>query len=622
MKGMWKRIMALLIACLFAIPFAAVSNALYWVDVTQDCSLRVEVSDESFIAAEERKNFRVNVYQIATLENRKGSLVFAPTGVFKGFFTEADLNLQEGQYTKETEEALAQKALQIAMGIGEYEKLEPQEPVRTISLFETCKGFETGMYLVVPYGAGQDRPNIEATTNEDGKTVYISTAEDATYTYKFSPMLVSLPKAPDPRYDDNTTDPVYDATVSLKGNRDKRSQKDLLLHKVDEEGRPIKQAGVTFELYCTRLPDGMRLEDAKTITTYVDYKDGSATSMQGYVTLYCIGEYTTDQNGEIRMEAPILDDNTLYAWLETRAPEGYVLDPEPHFFFSTGVNTTKDYAEFLNQPDVLATHLRYDPENPDAPGGMTVRREAITVEEISQRPDDTSRVTFSYAPDAPWTQGVFLRARVYNSVEYVMDGTEYGVFDSETTGDGWFYGGDGFYYYGEILFPGQEAEPLRVQALQRDISFDAKGSIAGRVAITYDFAPAVITEDWPIPHAEWDWDPMAQEEGGEEYSLGAGEAQIRPLVEATGGYAPEFTPGDPKTGKACYVERSVCNWENSDAENGLNFENKKQENPPDTPGVELPETGGVGSTVLSVAGGGLIAFALLLLSVKKRKRAR
>lgn len=582
MKKIWKSVVALLIACLLLIPVGTASAAS-WPDLDSYCSLTIKLP--SGVEAEP-DNFMVDLYRVAGLQvvdGYQGVSVVAEEGAFGAL----EDDLLSGDWN-----AIAQKALMIALD---------NEPVASHYVNEQIDDLVAGVYLVVVRGMDQE-VTLKEYTDENGDPAYSTAVNVMNYEYSFSPLLVTLPALEGDA--DNMTGNggswIYDISISLKVERSERTQKKLILHKKSDSG--VLLEGAEFKLYATRTADTPDTDD--TITTYVEGV--------GYVTLYCIGTYTTDKDGNIELEAPILDDNTLYAWVETEAPANYELDPEPHFFFAYGMIVPNDYTYFINQPGVLQTHLRYDTDNPNGTGSVTFERSIYS--------GDTNTVTLSNAEDA---QPVYVRARAFDSEDFSVDGESLGYFGTEFSGEGWTLDDDGYYYYDNIIYGGQRSAELKIRVEGAEYDDGNLLPNAGRVAIVYDFVPVQYDEAGYPLDADWNWDPLYN--GAEEASLNSDEAMIQPLAEAKGGYVIELGGSGEdvkRTGTARYVEACYYSWDYSDSENGITVINKfNEETPPQNPGVLLPETGALGTVLFTVVGGVIIATAAILLAIKKRKHA-
>lgn len=585
MRKLWKRLVALLVVCLLLIPVGTANAAAP--DLNSTYSLTVRIHEEYAEAAD---YLMVDLYYIAGLEAVDGYDTVSVVPAQGAFGALAD-DFQSVENGENDWTSLAQKALKI-VSENPYEIMPPYSGY----IYSPIDIYEAGIYMVVVRGMDQEL-NITANTDDETGEAYYSTVVNAqTNEYVFAPVLITLPDS-----QGGSGDWLYDLEISLKMEVNERTQKKLILHKVSDSGVLLPDA--EFKLYATRTADTPDTSD--TITTYIEG--------QGYVTLYCIGTYTTDKNGNIVLDAPLLDDNTLYAWVETKAPAGYELDPEPHFFFSYGMIVPNDYTYWINMPGVLDTHLRYDNDNPNATGPVTFNRSAY---------GDRNTVTLLNNSD-DFPQDIYVRVKAYSGEDIAL-GESLGYFDPALSGDGWTMGDDGYWYYNELLSAGDVTEPLYIDVVG-DEAADNNGNPlprAGRVAIAYDFALKQLDENGN-PYADWSLDPLYS--GSEELNLNSGELTIRPMAEAKGGYVIDLGNGaDVKiSGTARYVSQCYYDWDysESDSYNGITVENTfTGNNPPDDSGVELPSTGGIGTTLFTVIGGGLIAIAIILM-IKKRKHA-
>jgi hypothetical protein len=96
------------------------------------------------------------------------------------------------------------------------------------------------------------------------------------------------------------------------------------IHKVDQDGNAVQ--GVTFTLYSVPLTDGKAAIDGS-----------------GNVTKNLVTTGTTNRAGYVTFED--LDDETVYCFEETSAPDGYVMD------------TTPQYLYFVYYPDTGLTNV-------------------------------------------------------------------------------------------------------------------------------------------------------------------------------------------------------------------------------------------------------------------------
>lgn len=607
MKTCLKRFALLLAVCMLLTPlFVTGASADTPLDPTrEDCSLRVTIpwfKEEDPGTAE----FVFAVYRVASMGENG---VLYPEGAFGGM----DLNPVDGQYDAD---ALAKTALGISEGL---------EPDAWYTVGDTIKNLETGLYLVLVRGNGQDRP--EYLYDEDGAP-YATVAETVGYQYIFSPVLVTLPSLEGESW-------VYWQTINFKAEQHKKAEKKLMLHKVDpEEGnKPLE--GATFKLYSTRVPDDIIPED--TILTYVEGGNPFDETAGGYVTLYCIGSYTTDKNGDIVIDVPFLDDNTLYAWVESKAPAGYELDPTPQFFFAYGEvipNAYEDWMNVLSPVTNLDTHLRFNGKDPQDAGSVVLHRRAqVTIvedeDDEAAEGEETEKVvrktvknivSLQNASDPEkGGQPVWVRVKAVKNEEFSgREWKSFGEFYPNCSDDyGLWAGGEGgWWYYNEPLQPGDMTVDLNVEVLASESELE---NFAGRVAILYDVYPVVEDGNGGYEPVDFFWDPFRRE-GGENAMF---PPALLPMASgATGGYVVELSGGWGV--KACSdtvrVQRSYY-CDNKEEWEVIRAENKKSnENPPDEPGEELPSTGGSGTGAFYIAGGGLIAIALFLYMVRKRER--
>lgn len=588
-KNHLKHLALLLTLCVLLAAFCAsfAVSAGSVLDADAICSLTVNVCTDFQDATPE--DFEVLLYKIADLNG--DATLRAVENEFVAL--ESYLKPVDGAYQ---DHELARKALTIAASIE-------RDPDETGVVGEKIDGLTTGLYLVVVRGADQEAP--EYVYNEDGDAVSTE-ATVGLYKYTFDPVLLSLPfyeKKVDEEGEVTSAEWVYDMTVSFKAERDMQVGKKLTLHKVDATDRQKPLPGAKFELYSTRWASDNIPE--KTITAFVEGK--------GFLPLYYMGTYETDENGNIVADAPVWDDSTLYAWVETKAPEGYELDPTPHFFFAYGEYAHPSgrgaYEDWMNEKGrYMDTMLRYSSNNGGNDSGMVTFNRTV---------GDEGQNVVTITNNG--TEPIFVKVGAYKSVEYIpqLEEDEEALlteFQLEAFGDGWYGEGEGDYFYNELLQPGETTEPLSVQCAKWMMEPGSMTSYAGRYALTYDFSP-VFYSDWfvddegnMLPHSDYDWDPREPIPGGED-----GEWIYEPL--------PESKWGVKVTGSAVKVARSDYAIGQEDGENGVTITNEptSEETPPD--GMELPETGGFGTFPYILGGSGLMAISLFLFAVRKRIRA-
>ena len=599
MKVAWKRVAALLVMCLLLVPLCA--GSVLAVDTDRKCSLVILIQTENGYTDLADADVVADFYLVANAVPGAGdSYDLQLTAPFK------DLDLTGFAAGELDWDAADREAARIAFE-GSV------EPVRTSARpLERQYELAAGMYLVVLRGENlEDYVTVverEYLNEETGEVEYIeeyaTIARDFYNGYMFSPQLVVIPYRGLMMDEDGNWYPAddwtYDGESVFKADPWERAMKKIILHKEDENGNRLPYA--KFKLYATRLADPDHAEIGDTLVTYVEGI--------GYVTLFCQGIYTTDRNGDIIISDPLMDDTTLYAWVEYEAPAGYELDPEPHFFFSYGMWVDhSDYASYLNEPGYLDTQLRYDPESPTDTGSVWIERNIV---------GNDQRIAFTNAEDG---QPAYIRVYVYGSDEGELDGQSFGTFSPTIDGEGWTRGDGGYYYYDEILYPGQRTTELRVSVNGDEVT-DGEGNplrISFRTPIVYDFTP-VLQDENGNPYADWSWDPMNPQNWTEGFS-----SILRPMAEAKGGgYIVGLAADVKSSGRAYWVESFIYDRDARDTDkwNGMTVTNKKKtETPPEEPGTTLPETGGMGTVAFVVGGGGLVAISLFLLFKKKYRRA-
>lgn len=587
MKGIWKRVVALFTGCLLMSSLVGTGSAaasdpnLDW-----PCSLIIKAENDAVKVHED--NFIVDVYFVAYF--REGYIFEATVPDFVALQEDLDA----GGSGKDYADKLSQKAFLIATN----EENSIARPMDSQLLSDNFfGGLDAGMYLVVVRGAEEEFPHIEERVDKDGKTYYASIVKDSENEYVFAPLLVTLPNK-------NGNVWEYDVTSALKADNYRRAQKKIVTHKEGQNG--LSLANAEFKLYCTRVYDEDLPTD--TITTYVEGV--------GYVPLYCVGTYTTDKNGDIEFEPPILDDNTLYAWVETKAPNGYALDTEPHFFNTYGRESDSDYyTTWLNQPSnnhALDTHVRYDNENPNGTGDVTFERTIIT----NEAGDLCNKIVLRNVSDS---QDYYVRVRGFGTEEKSFGEIEARFDEIENwlgpDGNGyWYYtGNDNFHFK-----PGEELEVFYKPWSWEGTITDKDGkplSSVGRLVITFDVVPA--TSDEPVNIFDMDWDPEYSE-----YNLNSGE-DVLVISDGNGGYV-KGSDTDMKYSDTAYRVEKCYFDEDSDDFVGFSILNRPSSPSKSKavvqPGVELPETGGIGTTLFTITGSALIVIALVLLIHRNRRR--
>lgn len=573
MKTVSKRFALLLAVCmLFAAVCVTGVSAASPLDLTASCTITFDLSRDSYpdlYDSDGNALVVADLYRVAYAEPITGvdGFTFSLRDVYAELPNPGEAGVDAA--------ALAQTAMGIA--------LNRDEPIATIAANKAVT-VEAGLYLILIH-ARDANSEVTTTTNEKGQTVLVTTALDVSgkTRYLFNPVLMSVPRKPmDENGSVNTANPgewIYHDQFSVKAGRKEHHEKQLILHKTDEEGN--KLPGAKFKLYATRLVGDATITD-DTIITYVDGI--------GYVTLYCIGEYITDENGDILIDPDVMDDDVLYAWVETEAPStDYELDPEPHFFFAY---RTEDYygGETPTYHDSLNGYgLYYDPKHPNGDGPLKVERSF----------DDTSsglanKVTFKNISDEP----ISVKATAFGMEGFNISVTP--MFEDWASDD-----------EGNSFCVLEAGESRNLYVLVRPESVSSELGLS-RVAIVYDYAPYGQGFDWRNPPRE----------GGENRLPGT--VGVQPMRDAHGGYDVDLTEGDKtdlRDANISYIVEGYTYDEKNVGKVGVTVVNKKAgENPPDEPGTELPSTGGRGTAPFYIAGSGLIAIALFLLAVRKHRR--
>lgn len=610
-KGTLKRILALLLLCLLLVPLCA-GSALA-VNLDTECSLVIGIQEVSGVPSPSEIGVVIDLYYVAGADYVEGYDAFTLKPLEVSPFSALTERMLVASAGGNSEwDSFAQEALQIALACGAYAGSWPVTPVQSgVPFGLEINGLKAGTYLVLAHGQDMERyivDYIREYTDENGDTQevteYATFARDAEYDYWFTPVLVTIPEKL------GNGDWLYEGTPELKMEPHERAKKKIVLHKVGDDGKSLP--GAEFKLYATRLADPDKGDITDTITTYVTgyekRENGkSVYEGMGYVTLFCQGTYTTDRNGDIIIEAPLKDDSTLYAWVETKAPAGYeITDDTPLFFFAYGMIRPEDYAQRMQD---LRMEMRVftEPERFNATGSRVIQRRVEGKKQI-----------ISFVNEAEdGNQRVYVRAKALDSCEGITDEQEcLGFFSAEQiSGEDWTYGGDGFYYYDCILEPGASTSELTF-TIEGDEVEDADGKILSntfRVPILYDFTPVQYDENGN-PYADWGLEIEAEENGLV--------PSLQPFAVVRPGGPGITSTDDVKITGTPYMVRSSHFEMGNERNSGLTVTNKKRnENPPDEPGVELPSTGGKGTFVFFLAGGGLIALASFLLVIKKRRRA-
>ncbi len=127
----------------------------------------------------------------------------------------------------------------------------------------------------------------------------------------------------------------------------------------------------------------------------------------------------------------------------------------------------------------------YFTSNARARGALTVSLGATHLEEDFY--NWTKHVT---VVSDPGSQASYIRARAFAGEEYEL------VY----SGEGWTPGGDGWYYYDEIVYGGEATDELLVQI--RNVPEDAGPGDGFNVVVVYESTPVRYDADGN-PYADW-----------------------------------------------------------------------------------------------------------------------
>lgn len=564
MKGKWKNAAALLLVCalVLAMPagiaeaWAATtaedSDIIYEIedppDLDAPCSIYITIGDgETLEALQDR--LVIDIYRVAYSQftDREDKYQYAPVpiGPYQGVEDLYNVGkiLDWGPVT--------QKLAEIALS-GEDRPYREEIPLEWPEI-----DLEAGWYLIIPHGRDMAMDDY-ITTVIDGEgnesLVTLARDEENGYEYLFAPLLIALPERLEYAADENedgktvvwVTWAYENVWVSLKPDR--RLPGIVTVHKksvLSHKALP----GATFKLYST---SGNLSSDFFTVNA--EYQDGTPA---GEVPLFYQGTYTTGSDGDLTLDCP--DPGALYALVEETAPPGFKKLEEPIFFY-----INECYWQTEKGGKAIYSLTLGDIK----PGSGSSSNESLRLVDGGFS-DWTQRVAIENEGTAP----VWVRIKAFNNNLYnIMFG-----------GEGWEDGGDGYYYYSNILNGGETTSEwlIRLEPL-----FDAPegGYEIPEMAIIYEGIPVQYNPDGTPCEAGWNRVP--DEEGGED----GDRVEPKPKTYYIGGLGEDGSLtvyNDPLPGTD-----------------------------------ELPSTGGIGTTIFSMAGGMMLAGALILLAYKKRTQER
>lgn len=173
------------------------------------------------------------------------------------------------------------------------------------------------------------------------------------------------------------------------------------------------------------------------------------------VTGECVGSVTTDKTGVARIEGlPLGGGEATYAFVESKAPDGYVLDATPHVFTVSYQDATtpvvKVQAEAENQP-VVATVQKREAGSGDALRGVEfalwrvheAEEDGEHPEAIGETPENANVKATGKDGTVSWKRlspGKYAIREVTPLTGYIPDTNTY-VFTVDTAGN---VSGDGF----------------------------------------------------------------------------------------------------------------------------------------------------------------------------------
>lgn len=263
--------------CILCLSFVITVNAVP-AETQSDCSITVKTAD--FAA-----NTSLGLCKVGRYESGEY--------ILEGRFAECDID-----FTDITEAAAAQDAAETLV------KAVKESDVRSVSII--------------------DNDGISYFKNLDGgHDLYLVYQIDGQDIIEISPMLIAV------SYYNNDGSTVESITVNAK-YKDKRTKEvkgAILLHKVDPKKSPLAGAEFTFQVKLYH--EGYEQTDLADL-----YSDRAGD--YSWNTIF--DDLITDENGQIAVENLPL---ATYRFIETKAPEGFVLDSTPYEIKVTQKGTLK-----------------------------------------------------------------------------------------------------------------------------------------------------------------------------------------------------------------------------------------------------------------------------------------
>ena len=551
-----KRAAALVMACILLFATGVIEVVAELPELDKDCSITVYVGDQMYQKLSEL-DVVIDIYKVASGVEPTYDTSFT----FELLDRYASLDLSRSW------DAAAQDAARIALVYGD-------EPSDIISLNGTFGGLEPGLYLIVTHSNDLEKEISDNgyIVEKDSKLVTQAYDWRRNIHYYFTPELVAVPA-----YDDNVGW-RYECDVLLKPEQEQPS---ITINKVDAENPDKPLEGAKFALYCS-FPYG----DS-------DYDDNFTVYVEGVgeVTMYRItpegldaddeGCYTTKKDGSVDIPTPspaeyegygeVNLEHALYALVEIEAPKGYKKLGKPVFFYMEDFydNSGNIICDSSDRP----ISYRKIADTNEVPG---VGEAGLIVDDNSYYGKECSFVIYPVDDNIPGLElgdKVQIRFRVIADGECHVISSTINEFE-ENPYDAWTEGNDGYWYYnGEIgWFYDDNGNPY----------WDA-----------YAYYPFYLVGDYANAIVDWE---VAREDRRELNGSAEWDNPLKSYLEHVD-----------------YNNMSTVVRYDSMNENGsITIGNYAEEI------LEIPDTGGIGTSVFGVVIGMMIIGALLLLARRKR----
>ena len=565
-KEKWKSLVALVL--LYMLVVSVPVSALTPLDPTQTGSLNVNFIEGSF-PDYLKDDLVFDFYLIATLEvSEDGRAAFYPDD--PGPFADLDFSKYvNGTATNDDMYDLGQQAITIVRDA--YEN-NPIEPAYRGEHYEARTETDVlGVYLVLARLEDQEQPEFAIVTNEDGSESVITKVYDTAGNtdFLFNPVLMTVPR----QGADGESEWVYDDGVSLKIGQSAHDY--VTLYKEDAETGE-RLPGAKFKLYSTTATPG---------DDYILRYDENGQE----IYLYALpaeannGYYVSGEDGSITI--PFDDPDALYALVEVEAPDGYEVDATPYYFY-VNIADVDGYIRESGQP-APGSPIYARPEQDHGQWAVTCtvvgvngsQKDVVFINE----PVEGAAAANAYVGRTgasvnanvthPKFDGVprWIRAKKLAPEGYMIDvAANDGGWAQMDDKDDW-------YYYQEILYPGETTTKLSF--------FDKEGGAGENIRVIYETIPAFDESGEMVFPFEAPWF-----EGEENIGPSAPEAYIHQLTDD-------------------YQGANVIYFSNT----------RTPEEPPEEPGVTLPSTGGTGTTIFTVAGLALIITSVVLSAIEKKR---